>query len=203
MFLTVGSYLFFFFTFVKITINEYRGFMKKLAMMLLVILTLSSCSQLTNSKKAGVELKNYKSVFVSWILFSEDEWKTHRYGSKQEWVNGIENINKWTQKGAKYWWSHEFPTLPATFAESKDQEPSSENDLLISFPDAKVINDPIRGVFISTSIQFVDVKSGKKLFEIPNDLYFGGGFGFENQLIKAATIIFDKVIYKELNGSLY
>ena len=168
--------------------------MKKLITLLLLLLTVSQCSSyIKHSKTAGVDLTGYRSVFLGWIDFPEEDWVVLRYSSKEDWHKAITYINKYFQKNSKQTWRESVPhDVSLSYAQSKNDKPSSENDLYIKFVGVEIVDE----YYIHTSVQFIDLKNNKILFEIPQEHYGSGRRNLESKMIMAADNVFWYIIWE-------
>ena len=163
--------------------------MKKIALIIVICLfAIQNCATTKHSTKAGVELSQYKSVFIGWLNLPLDDWEALEYNSEEDWEYAIRYINRHFQKYAKQVWQNEIGT-PMSFAHSSEHGPSPENDLYIKFEEV----DVVQAYYLYTSVRFIDLNSNNIIFEIPAEYYNGGRLrNFENRLITAGEyLIYD------------
>jgi hypothetical protein len=127
---------------------------------------LSGCAtrfSIVKDNPSSPKLSGYKSIYVGWLDFNEDEWKTYGYDSKDLWLTEIKRHNV---KGLQEYFKAELPDKTVFGALSKTEIYSGKGDLFIKF---KLINlEAKTGAFKDASLtvdaEFIDGKSGKTLY---------------------------------------
>jgi hypothetical protein len=147
--------------------------MKRLALIIGLLVCLGFHSSLEArsakrypNKETVVDMSAMKSVFLGWVDLSPEEWRLWGYGSREEWMDVIKDLNLDFQSSCqgKY-----LSGRIVTAAKDRNDENAVGNDLYIKFSDVHIDHDYYG---IRLSIHFVDPKTNTEIASIPSRLYY-------------------------------
>jgi len=94
---------------------------------------LSGCGAfftVTREEPPHPAFKPYTQIHVGWVAFPEEDWQTHGFGTKQEWVGQIQAFNTTgLQAYVKEW----MPDLQVSGDQAKDQGMPASGELYLKF----------------------------------------------------------------------
>jgi len=134
-----------------------------------------------------IELNSYNRIFLGWIDLHKEHWALHGYRVLEAWSGVINRLNNVFQINCKI---QHLTNKEISGALHMNDSGYKDKDLYLEFYDIRI---DYNNYNLYLAIDFIDVKTQKILYTIPQTSYYGSAWGFENYLTAALEEVNKKI----------